>query len=367
MGISKLLKKFDIKVIGKVTKEQQIIISDNVATKISNKFNYIEYSYIYTKLMKAKMYIAIIPEGITRAIYSYEEDTLFISDEEDLNFVSRELLYECIHAMQDIRNNKGKIKQLGQCIFSDFKVYAMALNEASIQYIVAKIFNDEEKYVEAYGIKAKTYSPNKYPLICNILKQLLFFSKEETLVKSTIYSTDEFIIDGIEEIGEASYVNIQKNLDEMLYASEEIIGTKRKIREETKEGNIEDIDKALNKIYEKEVAIRKLYMDCQMNIFTMYFDRLFNRIENLQDIKYYKNKIEDFKDLIGFYTNEEQEYFLEYYKGYYEKKQEKLILKEAEIKRRNDLALTVVSDNPIMQIFSKIKNIIIRRFKGNEN
>ena len=363
MGISKLLKKFDIKVIGKVTKEQQIVISDNVATKISNEFNYIEYSYIYTKLMKAKMYIAIIPEGITRAIYSYEEDTLFISDEQDLNFVSRDLLYECIHAMQDIRNNKGKIKQLGQCIFSDFKVYAMALNEASIQYIVAKIFDEEEKYVEAYGIKTKTYSPNKYPLICNLLKQLLFFSKEETLVKSTIYSNDEFIIDGIEEIGETSYITIQKNLDEMLYASEEIIGIKRKIKKEAKEGYLEEIDNQLNEIYIKEEIIRKLYMDCQMNIFTMYFDRLFNRIESVQDIKYYRNRLEDFKELIGFYTNKEQEYFLEYYKDYYEKKEEKLILKEAEIKRKNDLALTIVSDNPIMQVFSKIKNIIIRYIK----
>ncbi|MCI9177247.1 MAG: hypothetical protein HFJ28_01380 [Clostridia bacterium] len=63
MGISKLLRKFDIKVIGKLTKEQQIILSDNVATKISNEFNYIDYGYIYTKLMKAKMYIAIIPIG----------------------------------------------------------------------------------------------------------------------------------------------------------------------------------------------------------------------------------------------------------------------------------------------------------------
>ena len=363
MGISKLLKKFDIKVIGRVTKEQQIRVADNVATKISNEFNYIDYGYIYTKLMRAKMYIAIIPEGITRAIYSYEEDTLFISDEEDLNFISRELLYECIHAMQDIRNKKGKIKQLGQCIFSDFKVYAMALNEASIQYMVSKIFGEEEKYIEAYGIKAKTYSSNKYPLICNILKQLLFFSNEETLVKSTVYSTDEFIIDGIEQIGEASYVNIQKSLDEMLYASEEIIGIKRKIKEEAKDGYIQQANNELNKIYEKEVTIRRLYMDCQMSILTMYFDKMFNRIESIQDIKYYKNKLEGFKELIGFYTNEEQEYFLEYYKGYYQTKEEKLILKEAEIKRKNDFALTIVSDNPIMQIFSKIKNMIFRYIK----
>lgn len=301
MGISKILKKFDIKVIGKITKEQQIIISDNVATKITNTFRYIDYGYIYTKLMRAKMYIAIIPKGMTRAIYSYEEDTLFISDEENINDISRELLYECIHTMQDIRDKKGKVKQLGQCIFSDYKVYAMALNEASILYITSKIFGEETKYVEAYGIKANTYSQNSYPLICNLLLQLLFISNEKTLVKSTLNSTDEFLIEGIEEIGESSFVNIQNNLDEMLYASEEIIGLKKKLKNST--GNVpqEEINTILNKIYNNEALIRRLYMDSQMNIFTMYFDKLYTRIQTISDIQIYRNKLEDYKELIGFY------------------------------------------------------------------
>lgn len=363
MGISKLLKKFDIKVIDKLTKEEQIIIADNVATEISNKFNYIDYGYIYTKLMRAKMYIAIIPKGMSKAIYSYEEDTLFISDEEDINKISKELLYECIHTMQDIRDKKGKVKQLGQCIFSDYKVYAMALNEASIMYIVAKIFEEEIKCIEAYGIKANTYSQNSYPLICNILLQLLFISNEKTLVKSTLNSTDEFLIEGIEEIGESSFVNIQNNLDEMLYASEEIIGIKKSLKNNTSDGNIEEINRELNRIYEKEALIRRLYMDSQMSIFTMYFDRLYNRIQTISDIKIYKNKLEDYKELIGFYTNDNQEYFLEYYEGYYKTKEEKLIEKEAEIKRKNDLALTVVSDNIIVQIFNKIKNALSRIIK----
>ncbi len=363
MGISKILKKFDIKVIGKVSKEDQIIISDNVATKITNKFNFIDYGYIYTKLMRAKMYIAIIPKGMTRAIYSYEEDTLFISDEEDLNNISKELLYECIHTMQDIRDKKGNVKQLGQCIFSDYKVYAMALNEASILYITQKIFEEEIKYIEAYGIKAKTYSQNSYPLICNIVLQLLFISNEKTLVQSTLKSTDEFLIQGIEEIGESSYVTLQNNLDEMLYASEEIIGIKRNLKNNTSDGNIEEINKQLNRIYEKEAQIRRLYMDSQMSIFTMYFDRLYNRIQTLSDIKIYKNKLQNYKELIGFYTNDNQEYFLQYYEGYYKTKEEKLKEKEFEIKSKNDLALTVVSNNIIVQIFNKIKKAITKIIK----
>jgi len=54
---------------------------------------------------------------------------------------------------------------------------------------------------------------------------------------------------------------------------------------------------------------------------------------------------------------------LEYYKGYCKNKIEKLIQKEADIKRKNDLALTVVQNNTIMQIFNKIKKIIARMLK----
>lgn len=362
MGISKLLNKFDIKVIAKLTKEQQIVLSDNVATKISNEFNYIDYGYLYTKLMNVKMYIAILPKEIIGAIYSYEENTLFISDTEDIETVSKELLYECIHAVQDITNKSGEEKQLGQSVLLEHKTCCIAINEASVQYIVAKIFNEEEKYVEAYGIKAKTYNTNRYPLICNILLQLLFISNEKTLVKSTIYSLDEFTLDIIQNIEKNSYINIQNDLEEMLYTSEQIIGIKELINNRTQEGYF-NIQQYLNEIYEKEEKIRKLYMNCQMSIFTMYFDILFSKIESSTDIKLYISKLENFKELIGFYIDENQEYFLKYYKNYYKQKQEKLILREEEIKRKSDLAITVISDNMMIQIFNKIKDNVNRILK----
>ena len=230
MRFSKLLNRFDIDVIKEISNEEHHILARNVAKIISNKFNYIEYGYVYEKLMIAKIYIADLPEGITNAIYSYEEDTLLISMHEDLSHVSEELLYECIHAIQDIRNKKGEIRQLGQCFFSDFKVYAIAINEACVQYIVAQIFGKEDKIVEAYGVRARTYSPSKYPLICNILEQMLFVSDERKLVESTIYSNEDFILDQMDELGEANYANIRNNLDAMLYASEEIINGKARIK-----------------------------------------------------------------------------------------------------------------------------------------
>ena len=112
MKFNKLLKRFDIRVINEIAAKDHTRIADNVAKIISNTFNYIEYGYVYTKLLNARMYIADFPEKISNAIYSYEEDTLFISQYEDLSDVSENLLYECIHAVQDLRNKKGEIQRL---------------------------------------------------------------------------------------------------------------------------------------------------------------------------------------------------------------------------------------------------------------
>ena len=117
MRFNKLLKRFDIRVIDEVPDKDHFRIADNVSKVLSNKFNYIEYGYVFTKLMAAKMYIADFPEGISNVIYSYEEDTLFIRRDEDLRKVSEDLLYECIHAVQDIRNKKGEIRQLRTVFF----------------------------------------------------------------------------------------------------------------------------------------------------------------------------------------------------------------------------------------------------------
>lgn len=232
------------------------------------------------------------------------------------------------------------------------------MNEACVQYIVSKVFGKESRTVESYGIKAKTYSPNKYPLLCNILSQMLLISDEEKLVESTIYSNDDFIIDQMEELGEANYANIRNNLDEMLYASEEIINSKAKIKLLRQEDPEE-----LKKIQEKEELICRTYMDCQMSIFTVYFNRLFKRINNTLDVKFYRARLNSFKNLLGYYTDESKEYLSDYYNEYFRNKAEELKEKEIEMKRKEAFALVTVSDNVIIQFFSRIKYTISRLLK----
>lgn len=359
MKLNKILKKLDITLVRKLSKEEQITIADNVATMISDKFNYIDYGYIYTKLTAAKMYTAKIPEGISDVLYLYELDTLLINYVENLNTVSEVMLYQCIHALQDIRNKKGMIKQLGQCTFTEFKTYAIALNEASIQYMVSRIFDYQEQEVEAYGIRAKTFGTNKYPLICNILKQLLFITREETLVKSTINSLDEFIIEVIEELGEGAFSTVRNNLDDMLYASEEIIDIKRKIKKE--EDDSQQIDEALKRINNIENLMKKTYVNTQLLIFTTYFDKLFKRIETLEDTEYYLNKLNEYKNIMGTVIDNSED-IDKFYDDYYKDKKEKINSKKESIINKEQLALMIVSKNKIVRIFYLLRANLSRLF-----
>lgn len=225
-----------------------------------------------------------------------------------------------------------------------------------------KYFGSEEKQIEAYGIKAVTYGLNRYPLICNLVKQFLFISDEETLVKSTIYSNDGFIVDCVEQIGESSFEGIQNDIDEMLYVSEEIIELKNKVKNE-KEKGYPDNETNVETIKDREELIRRLYRDCQMDIFTIYFDKLYNKIKTKEDIEEYRNKIDSYRELIGFNIDKTEEDYLEYYDTYVLTKEEMLEEKEEEIKRKTEMALVVVSENPIINFFEKIKNSILRIIK----
>ena len=350
MSINKILKDLNIGVIEKVDDISKNRIAEEIAQKIVQIFKYIDYNYIITKINKLQIYTAKIPEGITRALYSYEDDALYISEEFYNKEYNDEILHEYVHSIQDVRDKKENIRRLGQCIFSEFKVYGMALNEACVQYIVSELKQEKEEKIEAYGINAMTYSKNKYPLICNLVEQLLFTTNKEILVKSTIYGTDEFLDECIEQIGEINFSNVQSNLDDMLYASEEIIKIKNDIKQFAQK------DDFIQKTIENEEIIKKIYIDTQTIIFTSYFDRMFMRIENLYDIQFYEKKLEQYKYIMGDLIN--NNLFEEYYESYCFKMKVKLEEKRNSILRKENLSLMVVSNNKIIQFFRKIKSIL---------
>lgn len=353
MDLKQAIKKYDITDIAQINEEQHIRLARKVAEMISNKFNYIDYDYIYNKMMAAKVYIGHIRNISNKAIYAFDDDSLIIDKNQDLNEMTRELLFECVHTIQDRRNKKGELQQLGQITLTTFKEYAIAINETAVQYIVSKTLENKKISTEVFGIKVNTFHTDKYALICNILEQLKFVIGENQLVKSTIYATDDFIVDGYDAITKTIFDNVQNNMDKMLFAEEEIQTLKRNITEDNKEQN-----KKL--IYENEELIKSLYMDSQMSIFTSHFDTIYKRIQTLLDLTYYKAKLEEYKGLIGVDSNKEKDYMMQYYERYCENKRKELTIKEVQIKAKNNVALTVVSNNIIIKVLTKLREAASR-------
>ena len=351
MKLKQTIKEYNIQDVREISEKDHIGLAKIVSSKITSKFGFIDYLYIYNKMLDAKIYIVKIPEDITKAIYVYDEDTLLIDESESLTNISQKLLYECVHAVQDVRDKNGNLQRLGLYNFSPLSADSIALNEVAIQYIVARVFEVPNKETTKFDVIANTYDEITYPLICNIMKQLIFVIGEKTLIKSTIYGQEDFVIDGYDAIGRNNFVSIEHNLDKMLYLEEEI-------------SYILSQDKT-DEVEERQKKIVDFYIDCQKIILKVYFDRLFNRIDMLIDISYFRAKIEEFEKLIGYKKNPSnpEEDMKEYYKKYKEDKYQKILIKEAEIKRKNNLALTVVSGNVIIQMFRKIRHLASRIFK----
>ena len=88
--------------------------------------------------------------------------------------------------LQVLRKNNGKILKIGFCEFDDFKLNRLGLNEAIVQYMSSKIIKREKDDIKIYGIKLKTISPNSYPLITNLIEQIVYLIGEDIIVKSAL-------------------------------------------------------------------------------------------------------------------------------------------------------------------------------------
>ena len=324
-----LLKDTGIEVIRKIEDEKIIDIVNQVSKKIiaafpENNFNYLD---IYKTLLDTPMYYAKIPEGLSKANYYYKDSSIYLAEETELTEIEEYIIHECIHKLQEIKDKKGKIIRLGICEVNELNVKAAALNEGAIQYVTTKALNMPEKQIEIYGIKMQSKT-EYYPLLTNLINQIVHLIGEEVLIDSTINGNENFKIQIIDDIGESEYNIIEKNMNAILQAKNEIV--KNQKSDNTQEDSY----------------IRNLYFNTQNTIFTSYFNNRIKRIENEEEIKETRKKIISYKSIIG--TNSEYDVFDSYYK-------------EFEEKMTNKTPLMVVENNIFFKAIRKIRQWIFTK------
>lgn len=211
----------------------------------------------------------------------------------------------------------------------------------------SKALDQKEDVVKYYGISLPTNSPIYYPIICNLLEQLVYITGEDVLWDSMFNCTDTFKENCIELLGENNFLKIQDNFDKILDIEEKIITLNNNLMNN-------DLDEAkshkLNvKIENLKAKLKETFFNTQNLIFSSYFDREFNKIHTTNEIDLYRMELYNYKNYLG--ISEDYNAFNDYYIN------KMIALDERYTQIINNVALVPIKTSAWSRLFSAIKKL----------
>lgn len=355
MSINSELKKAGIRVVTNLDTLTVNRIAKNVTQKIIDKYpNFgINEHDVFIKLSRLNMYKAQMPDGIAEANYYYKNCSIYFNCEIDDFDLEEFAIHECIHYLQEIKNDKNKIVKMGLCDYSSFKVHGTGLNEAAVQYLSSKIIGVKPDFEKYYGINLYTPSPSYYPLECALLNEILYFIDEDILFRSTFFSNDEFKNAIIKNTSKKTFIKLEKYFDFILKLEEKIILLNNKIIQ---------LNENSSKIYSFNTKIQKYknlmtnsFISAQNLIITSFFDKGFESIHNLEELEKFRRKLYTFSDIIG--SIEKYNFFDNYYVFMMNKLEHKCNILE---NGGNETAIVSNSKNILFRVFNRLKNSFVK-------
>ena len=176
MNISKDLEKIGIIPLDKVKIEEKNYIA-NCKWEKKNKY-LIELSdcfiEVYMRLVNCDMYYANVDQKFRGVFYYYKNNTIYIDEKKDLSNIDAYLIHENIHYLQNFGKISKKENRAGICQFQEFKIFALGINEAIVQYITAKALGGTLHRTNNEKITIYTNSENYYKYMTSLLAQILF-------------------------------------------------------------------------------------------------------------------------------------------------------------------------------------------------
>ena len=346
MNIEKQLQKDGIIVTEKVPTDIVLNITNSISQKIVSTFPSfnLNTNELFAKLFSLNMYKARMPEGMQEASYCYKNSSIYFN----FNIANEDLeefaIHECIHFLQEQKNENNNIKRMGLANYSKHKVVGTGINEACVQYISSKIIGIEPDFEKYYNINLYTPSPSYYPVECTLLNELVFFLGEEKLFQSTYFSTDEFKNEIIKYTAENTYNYIITSFDKILKLEEKIIKLNNKNSEKTQ-----------IKVEKCRATIKKTFFDIQNLIIKKFFDYEFIQINNLELLEKFRRKITKFDKYIGHSEN------YTFFNDYLTEMMNKLEHKSNILENGGTETAPVVKIFSISEIFNKIKQLLNKK------
>lgn len=338
MKIKRELKNLGIKPIEELSVQEKTSIAERVAAKLVNlKVPGITHNEILEELFDAKMYTAEISNNLGKVNYFYKNKTIYFDKSLNLLELDENILRECIHYIQDKRE---KQKRMGLCIFEQYKVRGMALNEIGISYISNKLLNKINHN--------KTFT---------LLKQILLITGEEVFLDSILNNNNKFQEKFMQMVNsENLYYKMQNTFDAM-FDLEQI--AKRLDFEGRKSSNPQ---RYLAKINMHKHTLNSKFSEIQWDIYNRYFSRKIELIDKIEEIKQYKEELFDFNQWLEIAEDELK------YTNYVTEKIERLNKIELElIRSKSNNSMILFEKNTLQKIIKNIKKIIFKSKQNKEN
>ena len=332
--IEKELEIIGIKPLGEITTTEKQIIVQNVIEQLITLSNIeLNFEQIYERLLSTKMYRAHLENNIGKVNYFYKEKTIYFEENMNLEEIEENIIHECLHCIQDQRGEHEELQRMGLCIFEEYKVRGMALNEIGIKYLINKILkrNDKTK-------------------IITLLKLMIIITGEDIFIDSLINNNDKFEEKFMEQTNtEFLYYKIQQGMDAIFDLEQEM----NKLINIGKE--VVNPEIYLNKLNTNKRTINQIFFELQWEIYTKYFGRKIQLIDQLEEIEKYKSELFCFNTWLE--IGEEELKYTEF--ATEQLKQLNQVRQKIE-KRKEHTSLIPVGQGPLYKLMKLIRKIFFR-------
>ena len=341
MSTNSRLKKECIEIVEQLDTLKVNTIAISIASKLCLAFpeHNLNKSELFTSLSRINMYIAKMPEDSAGAKYFYKNNSIYFNKEYDLDEMAKLAMHECIHYIQEFRDANNNLVKMGlyNCTFNS----GLGINEAAVQLMASEANMCPSTSETYYNVSLNTISPNYYPLECALVNQMAYFTGTYPLFHSTLNSNDVFKNTFILKSNKRAYNTIVKNIDLLLAYENDLNYFASELQYANKVSEI----KLLNKlIASKKDSITSIFFKTQNLIIESCFISEFNNIRNLEDVKEYKNKLYNFKNIMG--SNENYTFYNEFYR----KIMESLEKKKEQIEQFGEINLFETSENSLVLV-----------------
>ena len=341
MSTNSRLKKEGIEIAEQLDTLKVNTIAISIASKLCLAFpeHNLNKSELFTSLSRINMYIAKMPDDSAGAKYFYKNNSIYFNKEYDLDEMAKLAMHECIHYIQEFRDANNNLVKMGlyNCTFNS----GLGINEAAVQLMASEANMCPSTSETYYNVSLNTISPNYYPLECALVNQMAYFTGTYPLFHSTLNSNDVFKNTFILKSNKRAYNTIVKNIDLLLAYENDLNYFASELQYANKVSEI----KLLNKlIASKKDSITSIFFKTQNLIIESCFISEFNNIRNLEDVKEYKNKLYNFKNIMG--SNENYTFYNEFYR----KIMESLEKKKEQIEQFGEINLFETSENSLVLV-----------------